>query len=242
MADILLVDSNPEHVRALGGLIRYRTPNHLDVVPDCVTAIRHIQSNPPDLILINVLLYCSAEFGFARALRELEGEAVRILVHVSGHVKDLTRLSIEAHGAKLVELPLEASEIREELTKPAFKPVSSGVQSVSWSRVEPNRNVTSTGTRYASNIRAVNWAVDGTHSKKPQPAAAQSASPKAATSGEATRSRPKTGEPEKAQSFSFQPLSESAEQVGEPPTFRPDGRTGLEEVRPEEVKNRRRRR
>ena len=121
MAEILLVDTNPDHVRALSGLVKYRTSSSIRVTNDCVDAVRTAFMNPPDLIMINAIVFCSADFGFARALAESpETAAIPVIVHVSGRLEPLTTKRIRACGVKkIVELPVSGSITKlEDCTAP----------------------------------------------------------------------------------------------------------------------------
>lgn len=249
MAEILLVDSNPEHVRSLDGIVKYRTRHQIEVVPDCVSALRRIHLKRPDLILINVLLYGSEDFGFAKALSESpEHATIPVAVHISGHVGDLTQRRIEALGARLLELPISADEIEVELHR-TVKVKVSGIETVTWGQAAPeavkSRGPQRSGAPKApakSGVRSVNWAVDGTASDKtpdPKPAF-RAVQPKSST-------RPSAGEPIPAQkpkhttsrtSGGFAPLASSAERVEGPTKFVPESE--WKKVEPKNVKNRHR--
>ncbi len=245
MADILLVDSNPEHIRSLSGIIRYRTRNELNVVSDCVQALRRIHSRPPDLILINVLLYCSEDFGFARALAESrEHGAIPVATHLSGNVGDLTRRRIEARGARLLELPISADEIEEELHRPVKV---SGVETVSWAQAapatsaqeHPKKAPVSETSGDAQTVRSVNWAVDGgsAETNESKESFRAKARPQAARATERKTTPPQPDpKPPAPASGGFAPLANSAERVEEPSEF-VSGRH-FEKVDPKEVKNR----
>ena len=245
MADILLVDSNPEHVRSLEGIVKYRTRHAIDVVPDCVQALRRIHDKHPDLILINVLLYGSVEFGFAQALSESPVHAtIPIAVHASGHIGDLTRRRIEAQGARLLELPISADELEEELHRPAKV---SGIETVTWGQAAPQkRSDKAAKTQENSGVRSLNWSVDGTASKKVPETSPVFESARPTTPPKKSAKREPAPVPQKLPSRNastgFSPLASSVERVEGPAEapveFSPESE--WKQVDPESVKNRHR--
>jgi CheY-like chemotaxis protein len=143
MARILIVDANPDHQRALGGLIRHRTDSSAVIVDSCVKGARIAVRDHPDVILVNVLLYVDGEFAFQRALgRSASTQDIPLLVHCSGQMEALTRRRVEASGAAAVlELPVNAEELTYYIdeairTGPRAGKVGEGVQEVHWPKAE----------------------------------------------------------------------------------------------------------
>tara|TARA_Y100000588_G_scaffold391142_1_gene498881 strand:- start:4402 stop:5151 length:750 start_codon:yes stop_codon:yes gene_type:complete len=244
MADILLVDSNPEHVRAFEGLVKYRTGHEIEVVPDCVQAIRRVHTRRPDLILINVLLFSSKDFGFAKALSEVPEHAdIPLSACLSGHIGELTYKRIEALGAGLLELPVSAGEIDEALNRPRKV---TGVETVSWgaaAKPEPTATQKPPPQSQAGKekaIRSVNWAMDGPPSSQDSSArtSTQRSKPKRASNRKVISDAPVSSSTKDAAPTSFAPLTNSAERVESQAEFAPNAR--WEEVDPKNVKNRHR--
>lgn len=185
MAKILMIDSNPEHQRALGGLLRYRSAHSVVMVVSCVDGARAAVSQRPDLIMINALMFMIRDFAFARALRKNpQTSAIPILVHTTGALEDLTRRRLKRQGvAGMVELPVSASELAAQIQQGLQQAGrAAGIQSVQWTRVERPG-----GTSGEKPVRPVNWGVDGSRPQRPP---AQPDSPQGETRRQAP-ARPK---------------------------------------------------
>ena len=184
MSNVLLVDGNPDHIKALSGLFKYRIKHDLDIVEDCVSALRHIYRNPPDVVLVNALLFASEGYGFPRAMAEDPTIAAssRVVVLISGRLDEIRERAVARFGASILELPASADELNEAIEKARSLRSPSGTpRAVAWERVDSDEQAQPEEKREAQplvqrvswqplssgktddgrNIRAVNWATDG---------------------------------------------------------------------------------
>jgi hypothetical protein len=179
MRNVLLVDGNPDHVRLLSGLFKYRLEPDLQVVGDCVSGLRQIYTQAPDVVLVNALLYGSENFGFPRAMTEGEmNDGIGIVVLVSGQLDEIRERAVKQFQATIVEMPTSAGELKEAMeTAQRLGTRSSTPRPVTWQSVdkpsvsEPDSEVPPTVHRVSwqafdtaaesDEIRPVNWAVDG---------------------------------------------------------------------------------
>ena len=267
MGDILLIDGNPDHVRPLSGLFKYRLKHNLMVVGDCVLGLRLIYTRAPDVILINTLLFATEDFGFARALAEDEAHAsIKVIVLISGRLDEIRARSVEQFGASILELPASASEMTETISKASgLRRQTSAPQPVSWAQTElpakktpPPREPEAKLVTWAplsadesegeTSIRAVNWAVDGVDGRGSRPKPSRSA--KSSQKSPSEDASPKeTGPNVFRPGFSsdggrFRSMAESAEKVeesgaeNEPRAFKVSDFSELKDVDPRKVKNR----
>lgn len=179
MRNVLLVDGNPDHVRLLSGLFKYRLEPNLQVVGDCVAGLRQIYTQAPDVVLVNALLYGSEDFGFPRAMTEGEmNDGIGIVVLVSGRLDEIRERAVKQFRATIVEMPTSADELKEAMeTAQRQRTRSSTPRTVTWqsadqpSTAEPDPEVPPTVHRVswqafdtaaeADQVRPVNWSVDG---------------------------------------------------------------------------------
>ena len=179
MRNVLLVDGNPDHVRLLSGLFKYRLEPDLQVVGDCVSGLRQIYTQAPDVVLVNALLYGSEDFGFPRAMTEGEmNDGIGIVVLVSGRLDEIRERAVKQFQATIVEMPTSADELNEAMeTAQRQGTRSSTPRPVTWESAEaatptePDSEVPPTVHRVswqdfdtaaeADQVRSVNWAVDG---------------------------------------------------------------------------------
>ena len=213
MSDVLLIDGNPDHVRPLSGLFKYRIKHSLDVAGDCVSGLRRIYARPPEVILINALLFASEDYGFARALSEEPAHAsIRVVVLISGRLEEIRARAAGQYGATILELPASAGELSKAIeTASRLRSQSANPQTVTWGSVEPVRTqdraaeekekpsvqpvswqpLDQSKETDTNGVRQVNWAIDGGEgqnvkgrgSRKPKP-------------GRPTPSRAETREPQ----------------------------------------------
>ncbi len=166
MPQILIVDGNPEHQRALGGLIRYRTESTTEIADSCVEGARIAVRDHPDVILVNVLLYVDGQFAFQRALgMNASTRGIPILVHCSGEMEELTRRRIEANGAAgVLELPVNAEELVhyiDQATRNLPGASGEGVRPVSWPQAPQPEKEQDTSASDERQVKPVDWgAVD----------------------------------------------------------------------------------
>jgi len=272
VSKVLLIDGNPDHVRPLAGLFKYRVKHSLTTVGDCVAGLRYIYADPPDVILINALLFANEDYGFPRALAEDTSRAgSRVVVLFSGRLDEIRERSVEKYGATILELPTSAGELNEAIYKAGrLKTRTSEPQAVNWAQAaepaerKPEADEQPTVQRVAwqpiekpvkDGVRAVDWAVDGGGTTKPQ-----SSSPKPGTRKvRRPVPQPKTEQKAKSKVFkgkaeSFRPaftsredgfrsMADKAEQVDAtenkgPQPFKPSKFENLSDADPKRIKNR----
>lgn len=181
MAKILMIDSNPEQQRALGGLLRYRSSHSVVMVVSCVDGARAAVSQRPDLIMINALMYMTRDFAFARVLRKNpQTSAIPILVHTTGALEDLTRRRLKQQGvAGVVELPVGAAELAAQIQQGLLQggQAAQAGRPVQWPLAERAGETSEKKT-----VRPVNWGVDGSRTQRPpaQPVPPQKETPRQA--------------------------------------------------------------
>ena len=165
MAKILVVDSNPDHQRSLGGLIRHRTPHSVVMAGTCVEGARAAVSEQPDMIMINALMFMQDNYAFPRVLQSNDKTAsIYLMVHTAGELEDLTVRRIEVQGVSgVVGLPLSAKELEREIEKAlqqADTPhqMSPGVRPVQWARVEVPKQQGKASGPPEKEVRPVEWA------------------------------------------------------------------------------------
>ena len=179
MHNVLLVDGNPDHVRLLSGLFKYRLEPDLQVVGDCVSGLRQIFTQPPDVVLVNALLYAIEDFEFPRAMTEGEmNDDIGIVVLVSGRLDEICERAVKQFQATIVEMPTSTGELREAMeTAQRLGTGSLFPRPVTWQSVdkpsaaEPNSEVPPTVHRVSwqafdttaetDQVRPVNWVVQG---------------------------------------------------------------------------------
>jgi hypothetical protein len=176
-------------------MFKYRVKHDLVVVGDCMSGLHSLYTQPPDVILINALHFASEDYGFARALsEEPRHEGVGMVVLVSGAVGEIRSRAIEQFGATILELPANADELSEAISKAqGIRAWTSTPRPVIWGRAdEKSRDATqqeetpTTVHRVSwqafgpeetesehENIRPVNWAVDGSGTEAPNPGGAR---------------------------------------------------------------------
>ena len=143
MANILLIDSNPEHRKSLGGLLRHRTSHTVRIVEKNIEGVRAASTDQPDLIMVNALLFMDKNYGLPRVLQQNEKTAsIPFLIHTSTDLGEVVQRQIEASGvAGVLELPVSASELQAGIDgclelKSEPKRSRKGVQEVQWDRIE----------------------------------------------------------------------------------------------------------
>jgi hypothetical protein len=268
LSDVLLIDGNPDHVRPLSGLFKYRVKHDLEVVGDCVSGLRRVYANPPDVILINALLFASEEYGFPRALAEEDAHAgIRVIVLVSGSLDEIRERSVAQYGAVVLELPTSAGEISEAIEKaPALRRKSAEPQAVSWATASPTKKKAAPEDQPVvqrvawqplkeepktdEGVRTVNWSVDGGKGQKAPTRKVKPARPTAPPPAEDTEPRVIKGGGDSfrpaftSSSDGFRPMSEAAEKLENveeesgPQPFKASNFKGLKDVDPKQVKNR----
>ena len=193
MPQILIVDGNPEHQRALGGLIRYRTESTTEIADSCVEGARIAARDHPDVILVNVLLYVDGQFAFQRALgMNASTKGIPILVHCSGEMEELTRRRVEANGAAgVLELPVNAEELVHYIDQatrnlPGASGTGEGVRPVSWPQAQQPEKGQDASSSDDRQVKPVDWGAVNSGSSS-------AASPQAPSPKRPARPRKKKG-------------------------------------------------
>ncbi|MCZ6632203.1 MAG: hypothetical protein O7G87_02295 [bacterium] len=160
MANILMIDSNPDHKRSLGGLLKYRTAHTVWMEDGCVAGARAAVGKLPDMIMINALLFIHNEYAFPRVLQQNPKTAsIPFLVHSTGELGELTRKQIEASRiASVIELPISAGEldakIQNVIANGPSRQDRTGVQPVQWERIKQKGEEQKSGN---APVRPVKW-------------------------------------------------------------------------------------
>jgi len=189
VANVLLVDHNPETQRSVAGLLRYRTRHDVTAVASSSEAVRVATGGGADLVLANVLMCVTQDYALLHSLRgDPRTASLPILVHTSGELDELTRRRLDTHHvAGILALPVSADELSGQIEAGLQKGAPSntvGIRKAVWERIpmpepEPERH-----------IRPVNWAVDGAKPEKARTAPDSQAAP-----APAARPRKKSGQP-----------------------------------------------
>ena len=201
MANILVIDGNPEQQRALAGLIQYRTTHSYTLAEDCVEGVRAVASGGTDLIMINVLMFMAGNFAFSRVLgRNSRAASLPVLVHTSRALEDLTRRLVQVHGvAGFVELPLSGEELSYMIDQALAKgrppdPGDGEIRTVEWTRVD--RSEEPKPEDGARPIRNVDWRTHRSAGAEPGATPAADFGGPSSTNGRpAARSTPPSGAP-----------------------------------------------
>ncbi len=129
MANLLMIDDNPQSQKYLERIIRHRTPHSIEFAGDGQQGIEKIVAQRPDLIFLDLFLPGTDGFELFVTLRNHPAtHNVPIIIHTAVPLDDVTliRLRRMTHDG-LVEFPIEASEINR-LINIALKRNSSRTQ------------------------------------------------------------------------------------------------------------------
>lgn len=113
MANLLMIDDNPQSQKYLERIIRHRTSHALELAGDGPEGIEKIVAQRPDLIFLDLFLPGTDGFELFTALRNHPAtHNVPIIIHTTVPLDDITliRLRRVTHDG-LVEFPIEASEL-----------------------------------------------------------------------------------------------------------------------------------
>ena len=136
MAQILLIDSNPENRKSIEGLLRYRTRHVFESVATPTDGARKAVSFQPDLIMMNVLMFMGKNYAFPRVMQQHDKTMhISFLVHANGPLDEVTEKQIQASGmATFIYLPASADELEGAIQSALEKsaPASKGVAPVVW--------------------------------------------------------------------------------------------------------------
>jgi len=198
MARILLIDSNPDNLKSLEGLFRYRTRHEFDTATSQTEGARKAVSGSPDVIMMNALLFMGKNYAFPRVMQQHDKTMhISFLVHANGHLGEITEKQIQASGvATIVYLPVSAEELEAVIDEALhqIKPVDKqGVAPVVWeqaSRSEAKKVIrpqAKKATPETPKVKPVAWPVVSKQkekpSERPQKATPQAPRPQAKSSG-----------------------------------------------------------
>jgi len=245
MSKILVIDSNPEQMRSLSGLISYRTPHTMIGAESSVSAVRAVVSQKPDLIMINALMYMQQSFSFHRAMQKNpRAAAIPILIHTSSPLEDLTRRRMEVNGvASIIDLPASGGELAayiERATIPPAPQAQAGeVSTVSWTRVEHPKQQGSAPSGGPA-VKPVDWtSVSASRKGSAEPPPAQRVPPRSTASSASAIPRASQNGSEDAASKGFRPQTfrrvDDDEKVKGGESFQT---SAYPRVNPRDVKNR----
>jgi signal transduction histidine kinase len=107
---LLVVDDEPDSARALARLLRY-WGHEVGVAHDAHSALDEARRTRPEVVFLDLGMPGADGFEVARRLRDLAGEALRI-VALTGHARDEDRRRTEAAGfAGHLVKPVDPSEL-----------------------------------------------------------------------------------------------------------------------------------
>ena len=113
MANLLMIDDNPQSQKYLERIIRHRTPHAIDFAGDGPQGIEKIVEMRPDLIFLDLFLPGVDGFELFSTLRNHPAtHNVPIIIHTAVPLDDVTQIRLRrvTHDG-LVEFPIEASEL-----------------------------------------------------------------------------------------------------------------------------------
>ena len=113
MANLLMIDDNPQTQKYLARIIRHRTSHELEFANDGPQGIEKIVEQRPDLIFLDLFLPGMDGLELFTALREHPAtHNIPIVIHTAIPLDDVTQIRLRriAYDA-LVEFPIEASEL-----------------------------------------------------------------------------------------------------------------------------------
>jgi CheY-like chemotaxis protein len=129
MANLLMIDDNPQSQKYLGRIIRHRTSHALVFAGDEPKGIEKIVERRPDLLFLDLFLPGTDGFELFTTLRHHPAtHNVPIIIHTAIPFDDVTQIRLRRipHDG-LVEFPIEASELNR-LINIALKRNSSQTQ------------------------------------------------------------------------------------------------------------------
>ncbi len=113
MANLLMIDDNPQSQKYLGRIIRHRTSHALVFAGDGTDGIEKIVEQRPDLLFLDLFLPGTDGFELFTTLRNHPAtHNVPIIIHAAVPLDDVTQIRLRriTHDG-LVEFPIEASEL-----------------------------------------------------------------------------------------------------------------------------------
>lgn len=113
MANLLMIDDNPQSQKYLGRIIRHRTSHALVFAGDGPEGIEKIVAQRPDLLFLDLFLPGTDGFELFTTLRNHPAtHNVPIIIHAAVPLDDVTQIRLRriTHDG-LVEFPIEASEL-----------------------------------------------------------------------------------------------------------------------------------
>ena len=119
MANLLMIDDNPQTQKYLARIVRHRTSHELEFANDGPQGIEKIVEQRPDLIFLDLFLPGMDGLELFTALREHPAtHNIPIIIHSTIPFDDLTQIRLRrvSYDA-LIEFPIEASELNRIINK-----------------------------------------------------------------------------------------------------------------------------
>ena len=113
MANLLMIDDNPQTQRYLGRIIRLRTKHVLNFAGNSVEGIENIVAQRPDMIFLDIFLPGTDGLEFFAILRDHPAtHNIPIAIHTAVPLDDVTQIRLRhiSYDA-LIEFPIEVSEL-----------------------------------------------------------------------------------------------------------------------------------
>ena len=113
MANLLMIDDNPQTQKYLDRIIRLRTKHVLDFASNGADGIEKMVAQRPDFIFLDLFLPGTDGFEFFATLRDHPAtHNIPIAIHTAVPLDDVTQIRLRriTYDA-FVEFPIEASEL-----------------------------------------------------------------------------------------------------------------------------------
>ena len=117
MANLLMIDDNPQSQKYLERIIRHRTPHALVFAGDGAQGIEKIVEQRPDLIFLDLFLPGTDGFELLATLRDHPAtHNIPIIIHTAVPLDDITQIRLRRMSYDaLVEFPIEATELNRTI-------------------------------------------------------------------------------------------------------------------------------
>ena len=113
MTTVLMVDHSPRNRRYVARILKYKTDYTLVLAENGYAALKKVEEQPPDLILMDLFLPGMDGFELYKILKSRTATAkIPLIVHTAMELDDLTRARISRMKVEgYVEFPISASEL-----------------------------------------------------------------------------------------------------------------------------------
>ncbi|MGY8825505.1 MAG: response regulator [Candidatus Latescibacterota bacterium] len=129
MAQLLIIDDNPQNQKYLERIIRLRTKHLLEFAASGPAGIEKIVANRPDLIFLDLFIPGIDGFELFKILRKHPAtHTIPIVIHTAVPLDQLTQMRLKrVQCDAFVEFPIEASELTR-IIQTALRRNSSGTR------------------------------------------------------------------------------------------------------------------